>query len=216
MKVHFGYSYLVLFTALLILSGCAGGTTARSPVIPDVEQQVTVTRLEQGLTGFVVAEKHSYSKVQQKLFKLGVDALENGAYDKAAERFQSISEQAPQLVSPHINLAITYIRSGRDEQAEPALKKALEMAAGHPLASHEYGLLLRRNGRFSEARAVYETSLAYYPEYYPLRRNLGVLCDLYLNDLDCATHQYELFLQAQPDDEKVKLWLAEVRERSKY
>ena len=88
------------------------------------------------------------------------------------------------------------------------------MAAGHPLASHEYGLLLRRAGRFTEARAVYEESLGRFPEYYPLRRNLGVLCDLYLNDPECAFREYELYLEAQPEDETVKLWLAEVQARS--
>ena len=160
----FGFVSIVLFAALSVLSGCAGGNAGRAPIVPDLEQQVSVTRLGEGRTGFVVAEKNKYSKVQQKLFKLGVDALENGEYDKAADKFQKITEQAPQLVSPHVNLAIAYTRSGRDEQAEPVLRNVLEMAAGHPLASHEFGLLLRRAGRFDEARMVYESSLELYPD----------------------------------------------------
>lgn len=202
----------VLMT-LLALFGCAGGGASLQNLEPGSSQTTTVVRLEEGRTGFVISENATYSDPLRYRFERGVAALEKGDYDAAIRTFKAVSKKAPLLASPYINLAIAYVRSGNDAGAEEPLKKVLDLVAGHPLASHEYGLLLRRAGRFSEALTVYETSLRYYPEYFPLRKNLGVLCDLYLNDTDCAYTQYEKFLEAQPDDEQVKLWLVELKGR---
>ena len=81
------------------------------------------------------------------------------------------------------------------------------------MASNEYGLLLRKAGRFAEARTVYEQALATFPDYHPIRRNLGILCDLYLNDLGCAREQYEIYSAAVPGDEQVKMWIADLGAR---
>ena len=161
----------------------------------------------------MINEKTDLAENLPALFERGVNNLQSGDYDAAVVSFKTVTKAAPLQSAPYINLAIAYIRSGQDEKAEEPLKKALELVAGHPLASHEYGLLLGRAGRFIEARKVYEESLERFPEYYPLRRNLGVICDLYLNDLDCAAREFELFLKAQPEDEQVKLWLVEVQGR---
>ena len=182
----------------------------------DDAPQVSVSRLENGRTGFIVTENFHYDVNRRDLFVLGVDALESGEYGVAVDCFESITATSPSQSAPYINLAIAYIRSDRDAQAEESLKKALELVAGHPLASHEYGLLLRRAGRFDEAREVYADSLKLFPEYFPHRKNLGVLCDLYLGDLKCAANQFEMFLEAQPGNEEVKLWLSEVQARQGY
>ena len=203
-------SGLLLFS--LVLSGCAGSSSPYQEELSGRNPGL-VSRLEDGRTGFVIRESDPLDDDMNKLFERGVSALESNDYEAAADIFRRISEATPHRTAPYINLAIAFIRSDRDGQAEEPLKKALELVAGHPLASHEYGLLLRRAGRFEEARTVYEKSLNRFPEYFPLRKNLGVLCDLYLNDLKCAKREYGLFLEAQPEDEQVKLWLVEVQGR---
>jgi len=89
----------------------------------------------------------------------------------------------------------------------------LELFPAHPVAGNTYGLLLRSGGRFAEARTVYEQVLAQFPDYGPAHRNLGILCDLYLNDLECALDQYELYSAVEPGDEQVRLWLADLHLR---
>jgi len=198
---------------LLVLSGCASGTSSLPKEKFADAQPVTVSRLQNGQVGFEINENGRIGDALRDLFARGVDALESGKYDVAVDTFKSVIIAAPFMSAPYINLGIAYIRSERDAQAEEPLKKALELVSGHPLASHEYGLLLRREGRFDEARTVYESSLKIFPEYFPLRKNLGVLCDIYLNDLGCAARQYEMFLDAQPGNEQVELWLVEVQGR---
>jgi tetratricopeptide (TPR) repeat protein len=75
------------------------------------------------------------------------------------------------------------------------------------------GIVYRRTGRFDAAHASYEQALSIHPDYHYARRNLGVLCDLYLADLECALNQYESYVEIVSDDEQVVIWIADIRIR---
>ena len=140
--------------------------------------------------------------------------IRDAKYDTAIELLEKVIARSPGVTPPRINVAIAYRRVNKPEQAEPHLKKALEAIPGHPGASNEYGLLLRAAGRFAESRQIYEKSLAAFPEYPPIHRNLGILCDLYLKDAACAIEQYGIYSRAMPMDQQVKVWLADLQTRS--
>ena len=125
----------------------------------------------------------------------------------------AVIEREKRLPAPYVNIAIAYNKSGDTEAAEENLISALKLDIGHPVANNELGLLYRKEGKFKAARVAYENAIKNNPEYLPAIRNLGVLCDLYMHDFDCALQQFEEYLELKPGDKTVAIWVADVKRR---
>lgn len=225
--------YLLLATGLSLVTGCATSGKAKvDPVVPNsaaekanlepaaVTEQAppkpagpSVMHLSDGREGFVIKEQSGLDGEMRAEFEQGTAMIKDAKYGQAVEVLEKLIAKAPGLTAPRINVAIAYGQLQKPEQAEQHLKKALEVVPGHPLASNEYGLLLRKGGRFAESRKIYEDSIAVFPEYYPVHKNLGILCDLYLRDSTCAIEQYQIYASAVPKDLQVKVWLADLQSR---
>ena len=216
---------LLLVTGLPLWAGCAtvGKTKAElaepaavaaaepSPAVP---KGPSVVHFTDGREGFQITQLSAAGGEVRGDFEQASSMIREEKYDMAIELLEKVIARSPELTAPHINVGIAYGRMNKPEQAEQHLKIALESVPGHPVASNEYGLLLRKAGRFAEARAVYERSLASFPEYHPIHRNLAILCDVYLKDLACAARHFEAYGRAMPKDQQVKLWLADLQTRT--
>ena len=208
--------FMPLAVVLMLLAGCVlGGKVVPETAVeaPQIQEGPTVTRFEDGRKGFVLAEKVNLDADTRRDFDQAVELLATQEFDQAIELLMNVVKTSPEVTAPYINLAIAYRKVGKPELAEEQLTTALELFAGHPVASNEYGLLLRKAGRFAEARGVYEQTLASFPEYLPARRNLAILCDIYLHDQQCALSHYQFYSAADPANELAKLWLSELRLR---
>ncbi len=202
----------VLAMLLWVLSGCVAVEKAVEPS-PAAPSDTAVERLVDGREGFMITEVAHMDEASRQAFENAVAMLQDQDYDSAIEVLEQVITQSPGVSAPYIDLGMAYRRIDKPEQAEGHFKTALQLVPGHPVASNEYGLLCRKSGRFDEARKLYEQALAAFPEYYPLHRNLGILCDLYLNDLEGALVHYQIYSQAKPDDAQVKMWMADLHAR---
>ncbi len=208
--------FVILAMVLSVLAGCAtDGKVKPTPVVqePSMAKNFSVERLEDGREGFIIMETPQMDEASRRGFQRAVAMLNDQEYGQAINLLEKVIEQSPGVTAPYINIAIAYKHIGKLEQAEEHLKAALRLVPEHPVACNEYGLLYRKTGRFAEARAIYEKAIARFPDYYPVHRNLGILCDLYLNDLACALEQYEIYSEARPEDKQVQLWIADLRAR---
>ena len=197
-RTHAGFAVLVM--VLSVLAGCATDGKVKSLVA----HEPSVAQLKDGREGFIITEVPQMDGASRRDFGQGIALLEK------------VIEQSPAVTAPYINIAIAYQRIGKTEEAEEHLKTALKLFPEHPVACNEYGLLYRETGRFSEARSIYEKAIARFPDYYPAHRNLGILCDLYLNDPACALEHYKIYSEARTKDKQVKLWIADLRTRFGY
>jgi len=201
--------------ALPVLAGCATNGAGKALVThePSAVEEPSVSRLDDGREGFIITEVPRMDGASRRNFERAVAMMKDHNYGQAIDLLEKVIEQSPGVTAPYIDIAIAYQRIDKPERAEEHLRTALELFPGHPAACNEYGLLYRRTGRFAEARAMYEKVVARFPDYYPAHRNLGILCDLYLNDPACALEHYEIYSGARPEDRQVKLWIADLRAR---
>jgi Tfp pilus assembly protein PilF len=211
--------YMCIVVPAMVLSlfgGCASnGKVKPNQVVqePSMPKGPSVTRLENGREGFIITEVPKMDEASHRDFDHAVAMLKDQKYDKAIDLLKKIIEQSPGVTAPYIDIAIAYQHINKLEQAEKYLKTALKLFPDHPVVCNEYGLLYRKTGRFAEARAIYEKAITRFPDYYPLHRNLGILCDLYLNEPACALKHYEIYSRAEPDNKQVKAWIADLRVR---
>ena len=108
---------------------------------------------------------------------------------------------------------MAYRHTGNEKLAEENLLKALAIDQAQPVANNELGMLYRRQGRFDDAKKVYINALSEYPDYLPVIKNLGILCDIYMRDPQCALEQFEKYQQYDPEDKTVKIWIADLKTR---
>lgn len=191
------YSVLLIAFALIV-SGCAPAPTKKETKPVD---------------GIYFEENASVDPGVRKEFAAAINLLHEEKYQEGIKLLKEVIKGSQNNSAPYINIAIAYGKLGDDEKAEENLKQALEINPEHPVANNEYALLYRRTGRFAEARQLYEKVIKQYPDFMPARKNLGILCDLYLNDAPCALEQYEIYSKAYPDDKDMKIWIAGLKQR---
>ena len=160
-----------------------------------------------------IAESSSIDPALRASFDSATQLLQKEQYSEAVQILETLTAKLNGFTAPWINLGIAYVKLKQLEKAVESFKQALNLNPNHPVANNELALVYRRMGNYTEARKVYEALLEQYPGFWPANRNLGVLCDIYLQDLNCALENYEIYAKAKPEDEKMKIWIADVKSR---
>jgi tetratricopeptide (TPR) repeat protein len=195
------------FVLAAALSACAVSPKAEPEPVAEPEEEVE--------SAYVIREEVSLSAEHERIFRRALQHLQAEEYEEGIALLAALTEDplARRNTAPHINLAMAYRSIGKIEDAKESLENALAINPGHPVANNEYGIVLRRSGRFDEARSTYERLLEAYSEFLPARKNLAILCDLFIGDLPCALENYSIYSAAVPEDENVSLWIADLERR---
>jgi Flp pilus assembly protein TadD len=196
-------TFLLWVTPVIVVSGCA----TSNPEVPSARVEI------QQEVGFTIVEEARIGNDVRIDYDEALLLLEQGQTERGTALLETVVEVAPHLTAPRIDLGIAYHRAGNLEAAESNLLMALESNPDHPIAHNELGIVYRKSGRFAEARKSYEAALAFYPGYHFARRNLAILCDLYLGDLNCALENYEAYMTTVPSDKEATMWITDIRQR---
>jgi len=182
--------YIVCVSSLIAcISTSSIDSSQRSPVVVDID--------------------HIY----KEKFIRAVLLITEKKFGSAILLLEEVTEQVTMFPGPYINLGVAYAQLRVLDKAEENFKKALAINKNHRVANNQLGMVYRKTGRFLQARILYENILKLYPDFLPARRNLGMLCDIYIQDHNCAVEQYAFYLKAFPKDLNIKTWLENLQNR---
>ena len=139
-----------------------------------------------------------------------------GKYDQATQAFRRLSEQAPSLSGPWVQLAdITLLQQGESPQALSAAvalyQQAIALNSHNVSARNKLARVLRKQGHFDQALRQYQQALQSWPGFAEAYLNMGIVFELYLGERAKALQHYELYqgFQAQPD-RQIQGWIMDL------
>lgn len=193
----------------------AAGTLQRQEKTDDKKPSAATEDTSRSPTVTMDAAKQLAVSAVATDYAQAMQLMANNQDAEAMTLLQAIAEKAPTLSGPVVNQAVILLKQKQYADAEKQLRQALVINTRNPYAHNLLGIALREQGKFPEARAAYEAALGIDPNYAKAHFNLGVLTDLYLQDLPLALSHYERYqsLQGKPDP-AVANWIVDLQKRT--
>jgi tetratricopeptide (TPR) repeat protein len=158
---------------------------------------------------------------QQAAMAVGADyaralgLMKSDSDAEALALLRQISTKVPQFSGPLVNQGVILLKQKKYAEAETALKAALKANPRSPYANNLLGIALREQGKFIDAKSAYQAALALDPNYAKAHFNLGVLADLYMQELPLALSHYEKYQALQSKaDPAVANWIIDLQKRT--
>ena len=189
--------------AILLLAACGSGPKKAPAPDPEVATAEPVAALEP-------------VDFDQQFYEQAVTALKSGNTGLALELLVQVSNDAPDKPWVFTNLGLAYFKMQELDLAEQAFKQAVARNSKDAVALNHLGILLRQKGRFEDARNRYQRAIKIDSDYAFAHLNLGILFDLYLQDLERALKQYQKYQSLiSKEDSQVAAWIVDIQRRLK-
>jgi len=197
----------ILMLAMLLLAACQSAPETTPGPAPEVEpvSEASVAEPELEPVDFY-----------QQFYSEAVVSLKNGNTEQALELLLQVSTDAPDKPFVFTNLGLAYFKLQQLDLAEQAFEEAIIRNNKDSVAYNHLGILQRYKGQFEAARNQYQRAIQIDSDYAFAHLNLGILFDLYLQDLELALQHYQKYqtLIAE-EDSQVAGWITDIQRRLK-
>jgi Flp pilus assembly protein TadD len=154
--------------------------------------------------------------LNQQAYEQAIAALKTGATEQALTLLTRLSLDAPDKPRLFTNLGLTHFRLHQAELAEQAFQQAIARNPDDAVAHNHLGIIQRQQGRFQDALLEYRRAIEIDSRYARAHLNLGILFDLYLQDLEKALQQYRRYLDLTSEENtQVAGWIVDIERRLK-
>jgi len=166
------------------------------------------------LSGCQNARQAEPADDSQALYQQANESLAAGNTDLAIEQFEQVLKTDPSAEQAFTNLGLLYLSKNDNKSAKQAFFNALEQDKDDAIAYNHLAVIQRQEGAFQQALSNYKNAIRINPDYAKAHLNLGILYDIYLQDLPEALEQYERYQQlTENDNETVEKWIADIKTR---
>jgi tetratricopeptide (TPR) repeat protein len=206
-------SHSLALIAAALLGACQG---VPQPA-PQAQAEIVETpQLESPMTGVAVPAEPESIDFHQQLYGQALAALKKGDTEEALLLLKQLSQETPDKPQLFTNLGLAYFQLQQSELAERAFGQAIARNPEDAVAYNHLGILQRRKGLFQEALVQYQRAIEIDSNYALAHFNLGILFELYLQDLEKALQQYRIYLDlTSEENEQVAGWIADIERRLK-
>jgi Flp pilus assembly protein TadD len=154
--------------------------------------------------------------LNQQAYEQAIAALKTGATEQALTLLTRLSLDAPDKPRLFTNLGLTHFRLHQAELAEQAFQQAIARNPDDAVAHNHLGIIQRQQGRVQDALLEYRRAHEIDSRYARAHLNLGILFDLYLQDLEKALQQYRKYLDLTSEENaQVAGWIVDIERRLK-
>lgn len=203
-----------LLPLLVLLTACQS-----TPFEPASEPSTQPVAIDNVLPVELSPYEQSQGRVSRDAknrFRQAVVAMQAADWDDAKQKLLTLTVDYPTLSGPILNLGIVYEQLNDKVAAEKSYQQAIMINRDNLAAYHRYGVLLREQGRFSEAEAVYLQALDIWQKDAASHKNLAILYDIYMGRLDDALRHYQVYMTLTgQENRQAKGWIADLKRRIK-
>jgi tetratricopeptide (TPR) repeat protein len=152
--------------------------------------------------------------LDQLAYNDAIAALKEGDAKTAEILLTRLATDGAEKPWLYTNLGLAQFHLQHYELAEDAFRQALARDADDAVALNHIGILERRKGNFENALQAYQRAIEIDAKYARVHLNLGILFDLYLQDLEKALQHYRLYQTLTNDEnEQVAGWIVDIERR---
>ena len=148
------------------------------------------------------------------LFELAMWSRKNDQPEKAISQFRELIELDAQYPNAHTNLGLLLLQQQQPDAAKSEFLTAIEQDNQDSIAYNHLAIIERQQGSFKQARDYYRKALEADPDYANAHLNIGILLDIYLQELPAALGHYQKYQQLTDNSNKdVDKWIVDIKRR---
>ena len=196
--------YLPLIFLTLVIGACASTPKPEPQALPEPTQEQQSSTVEP----IIDYDRRNY--------EAALKALKTDETDFAIELLEQVGNKAPDMEYVFTNLGLAYFKNKNYSKAEQSLQKAISLNSRDVIALNHLGIIKRMQGHFEGAKQTYRQAIAIDDDYAQAYLNLGILYDMYLQDLEQALDQYQKYQTLTNSENKtVSEWIVDIERRIK-
>jgi tetratricopeptide (TPR) repeat protein len=196
-------AYTCFLSVSFLMLGCQS-----VPTQEPVETQVSTAPAN------ISSAPEAETKPADDLFKLAMWSAKAAKTDDAINQFRQLIALDAVYPKANTNLGLLLLQKNQLDEASKAFVQAIELDDKDAIAYNHFAIIARQQGNFKQARMNYQKAIDADPDYANAYLNMGILMDIYLQDLEGALKHYKAYQgKIDKNDETIEKWVIDVQRR---